>query len=299
VETVSDGKAAVKSLKENNKISLVITDEVMPNMDGISLVRHIRKSYDKEIIGILGISGADSRDIHVRYLKSGANDFIKKPFGEDEFINRAFGIIGTVNAASREKEKQDALEVANKQIHALNEELVTLASEDPLMRIGNRRAMEAELDRIHKGSKRHGQQYSIVLYDVDHFKDYNDHYGHSDGDEALIKVANHIKSSIRGTDRVFRYGGEEILLLLPQTGASGALALSQRIIIGLADQKIPHRKSQFNILTMSGGLGCYDPDSFIDSSWKDVVNRADDALYRAKDRGRNQMAMVRVEPLSV
>lgn len=198
-------------------------------------------------------------------------------------------VIATVH--KKETELENKVTERTQELSEANERLENLASEDPLMKIGNRRAMEAELDRTHTASKRHNHFYSIVLYDVDFFKLYNDHYGHSDGDDALIAVANHLKKTVRTTDRVFRYGGEEILLLLPETPPEGALALAQRIVEGLAELRLPHCKNPYEVLTMSGGLGYFNPENSTDIGWKTVSNRADQALYQAKEGGRNQVAI--------
>lgn len=161
---------------------------------------------------------------------------------------------------------------------------------DPLLSIGNRRAMKVDIETTHNLSSRYKDNYSIAMIDVDNFKLYNDHYGHQAGDETLQAIATLIKESIRATDRVYRYGGEEILILLPKTNIDGANILATRILNDIALQKIPHEKSLNGVVTVSCGLAVYDSESVqAKSLWTDVVKSADTALYEAKSAGRNRV----------
>ena len=159
---------------------------------------------------------------------------------------------------------------------------------DPLMGVGNRRAMEVDVECTHDLSKRYEDCYAIAMIDVDKFKLYNDHYGHQAGDEALKQVANSIKDTVRSTDRIYRYGGEEILILLPKTDFVGASQLAGRILKNLESEQIPHVKSGLGILTASCGLAVYDDKKVeVDTQWTDVIRTADVGLYSAKSSGRN------------
>jgi len=171
----------------------------------------------------------------------------------------------------------------------VNKKLQELSLEDPMLKISNRRAMEVDLQHTHASAQRYQRPYAIALLDVDHFKLYNDYYGHVAGDEVLKQLALFLKSVVRKTDRVYRYGGEEILLLLPETLPDGALALGQRLIKGLAEKRIPHELHPLKVVTMSGGISGFDQEAS-DEPWFDVVQRADCALFGAKTRGRNQIA---------
>lgn len=172
-----------------------------------------------------------------------------------------------------------------------NEELLMLSLEDPLLKIGNRRAMETDLHYAHETLLRYNMTYSVILLDVDYFKKYNDHYGHKKGDEVLQFIANYLKSCIRGSDRLYRYGGEEFLLLLPETGLDGADLLVKRIINGLEKLHIVHEASPFGHISLSCGISSEDDEKHRSLSWEQLVNRADEALYTAKSQGRNQHAL--------
>ncbi|MBM4264002.1 MAG: diguanylate cyclase [Deltaproteobacteria bacterium] len=180
--------------------------------------------------------------------------------------------------------------VANRtqELMDVNRKLREMSLEDPLLKIGNRRSMEVDLNFTHASALRYQRPYAVVLFDVDHFKLYNDHYGHVAGDEALKEVAGLLKESVRKTDRVYRYGGEELLVLLPETSREGAKTLAHRMIYGVMDKKIAHEKHPLKVVTISGGLSGPD-EAAGQEPWHDVVQRADCALYKAKGSGRNRV----------
>ncbi len=185
------------------------------------------------------------------------------------------------------------INIENQRLREVNEQLQALSMEDALLSVGNRRAMEVDLAYTHNAATRYKREYSLVLFDVDCFKSYNDYYGHQAGDDVLKLVAEHIRCSIRKADRLYRYGGEELLLLLPETGVTGAKILAGRIVKELAERNIPHAKSQFNVLTMSGGIGSPDLEkegTFED--WHHIIAQADRGLYFAKNNGRNQVCCI-------
>lgn len=185
-----------------------------------------------------------------------------------------------VDAHVKLMERQLELENANKALELLSHE-------DALMKIGNRRAMEVELNFMDASAKRYGKAYALALADIDLFKKYNDHYGHQMGDEALQSVAAAIKSSMRATDKLFRYGGEEILLLMPETDKEQSLIAADRIRQAVQDAAIPHAESPIGgIVTISVGVASGETDQ-----WQDLVKRADKALYRAKNCGRNTVCI--------
>lgn len=168
---------------------------------------------------------------------------------------------------------------------AANERLKALSLEDPLLNVGNRRAMEVDLGHTHAAALRYKRPYSVTLFDIDCFKLYNDHYGHLAGDNALKLVAETLNRSIRATDRLYRYGGEEFLVLCPETPLEGALTLANRLIESVRKKGLDHCKSPHSVVTLSGGAANVGDHS----SWTEVVGLADKALYEAKNKGRNQV----------
>ena len=200
-----------------------------------------------------------------------------------------------VSAHFRVVETQTELlerEVANRtqKLLEVNRKLRNLSMEDALLEIGNRRAMEVDLRHTHAAAVRYQRPYAVVLLDVDHFKLYNDYYGHAAGDRALQQITVCLKQSIRRSDRLYRYGGEELLVLFPETSRVDAHTVARRLIKEIANRRIPHEHHPLKVVAVSGGLGFSD-DAVCNQRWPFVVERADEALYRAKCHGRN-----RIEP---
>ena len=187
-------------------------------------------------------------------------------------------------------ERSDAERI--RQLEVANRKLRELSMEDPLLGIGNRRAMEVDLRATHEISRRYGEPYAVAMIDIDNFKYYNDYYGHQQGDKALQQVAETIRLTIRGSDRLYRYGGEELLVLLPQTSVKGARQTAERILSTLEQEKIPNCQSPFRVVTVSCGVSLFSGDPLpLDIEYPQVIARADEALYTAKNNGRNKVVI--------
>lgn len=154
---------------------------------------------------------------------------------------------------------------------------------DTLTRLLDRRFLPAVMNREVQLAKRNGGVFSVVLFDIDHFKAINDTHGHEGGDLVLQQVANLVASSVRSSDFVFRYGGEELLLVLVEVAAEQALTIAENIRVKLMDNALQLPEHQTTQVTMSGGVATFDghPD------YEHLINRADKALYQAKAKGRN------------
>jgi len=183
----------------------------------------------------------------------------------------------------------------------INTHLLELSLTDPMLKIGNRRSMEIDLKQTYELALRYRRPYSIALIDIDYFKKYNDNYGHQSGDTALIETCNVINNATRGSDRLYRYGGEEFLLLMPETNAEEAKKAIQRLNICVSDSAITHEYSPFGKITVSIGAYSFSPEKEMDSSdsrelyfneieknCRQCIAYADDALYAAKSDGRNK-----------
>lgn len=172
-----------------------------------------------------------------------------------------------------------------------NKQLKSLSLIDSLTSLGNRRAMEVDLEHTHSQALRYNRSYSVALFDVDHFKLYNDNYGHKAGDSALRRISEHLLSCIRTCDRLYRYGGEEILLILPETNLYGALILVDRILASFAELNIPHEKSSYNFITLSCGVASQIEQNGY-NHWEKLVDLADRGLYASKNNGRNRATII-------
>jgi diguanylate cyclase (GGDEF)-like protein len=175
-------------------------------------------------------------------------------------------------------------------LQRVNERLKALAHEDALLGIGNRRAMEVDLQYTHEASLRYGTHYSVAVCDVDYFKLYNDTFGHQAGDFLLRRIVDFLRAEIRKSDRIYRYGGDELLLLLPMTSLESAQGLVERLLTGIHDLEIEHPASSLGILTLSCGISGTKPNRRRILGWKQIFDEADHALYKVKREGRNSVA---------
>ena len=177
------------------------------------------------------------------------------------------------------------------ELQQANQQLKSLSMIDSLTGLGNRRAMEVDLEHTHAQAVRYNRSYAVALFDVDYFKLYNDTYGHKAGDAALRQLSVYLQECIRKSDRLYRYGGEEILLLMPETTLYGALILTDRILAGFAGLNIPHETSPFEHITLSCGVACQVEENGY-ASWEELVDLADRGLYASKNSGRNRVTII-------
>ncbi len=182
---------------------------------------------------------------------------------------------------------EDRVAQRTAELKQANIKLESLARIDPLLRIGNRRAMDDSLEKLCQRAQRYQRPYSVALLDVDYFKKYNDHYGHQDGDGALIAVADATRAAVRTADEVYRYGGEELLLIFPEVGIDGAQIAGEHVRSAIEALALPHQGAPNGLLTVSIGLAAENLES---PNVVATISRADQALYRAKQLGRNQIA---------
>lgn len=195
----------------------------------------------------------------------------------------------------RRSDLEQAVEERTRELQQANQQLEKLAIHDGLTGLLNRRAMDQQLEKLSALTARYGNPYSVILCDIDHFKLLNDSLGHVEGDEILCRVARALSSAVRATDLVYRYGGEEFLIALPETGISGAQDVAERVRKSIEAEQMPHPDSTASKwVTISLGIR----EAYVDAdgeteTWTETVEHADRALYRAKQSGRNQLAAAR------
>ncbi len=177
---------------------------------------------------------------------------------------------------------EEAVHDRTEELEAANRQLLDLAMEDSLLLIGNRRAMEVDLTFTQSAAARYQEPYFVALLDLDFFKRYNDCYGHLKGDMALKMVADIVQSQLRESDRLYRYGGEELLVLMPKVDSEQAVHIAERCRTAVLNADIEHKESDLNSLTISAGIA---EGSTV--NWRDSLAAADKALYQAKKQGRN------------
>ncbi|MEB3250440.1 MAG: diguanylate cyclase [Merismopediaceae bacterium] len=250
---------------------LILLDLMMPEINGIEVCKILKADEKYQDIPIIFLTASNDREHLVEAFAVGATDYITKPFHAPELLAR-------VKTHLSLKKAQDEL----KEAYATLEKIVTI---DELTNVSNRRAIFAFGEQEFQRAKRYGSDFSVMMIDLDYFKDVNDTYGHYSGDECLRLVANTLKSSIRNTDQVGRFGGEEFITILPETKLGEAIDLGERLrhlIVCLC----PKFENQVINLSVSIGVTNYHKN---DETLDDVLRRADKALYSAKDQGRNRI----------
>ena len=280
---VAEEGTSAWDLLSSGGIDVLLTDWMMPGLDGPELCRRVREQPGDSYVYIVLTTGLDHPEHILEGMGSGADDYLIKPVD-------SFAVQTRLVAAERVTELHSKLALTQAELERANLELLEQSRTDDLTGLGNRRRMEEDLARTHARAIRAGRTYGVALFDIDHFKCYNDHYGHVAGDEALRRVATCIDLAVRSGECAYRYGGEEFLLLMPDCQqADSILVASERIRRALLEAAMPHaaRPSAPSLVTMSGGVSCWAPGS--PHSALDIIEQADEALFEAKSAGRNRI----------
>ena len=210
-----DGSTAWQLLS-SGEIDVLLTDWMMPGVDGPELCRRVRDELSAQYVYIVLITGLGHPEQVLEGMSAGADDYLIKPVDP-------FAVQTRLVAAERATGLHRQVADFRAQLEQANLELLDRSLTDALTGLGNRRRMEEDLARTHARALRIGRGFGLVLFDIDNFKLYNDHYGHLAGDEALRRVAQCLDKMARAGESVYRYGGEEFLLLLPDCSASKRL----------------------------------------------------------------------------
>jgi two-component system chemotaxis response regulator CheY len=281
VFTAEHGGEAWEIFRKEN-IKIVVADWLMPVMDGLTLCRKIRSSECPGYVYIIVVTGKNRKEDIIEGLAAGADDYLTKPFDPQELKLR-------LRAGERILSLERELTEEHEKLRELNIRLEELARIDSLMNIGNRRGFHETIEKIHHRACRYDRRYGIIMCDIDNFKSYNDTYGHIHGDGVLRTVAESIKRTIRLSDDVFRYGGEEIVVVLPEQNLASTALAAERIRRDIETIGIEHRGSEFGVVTVSCGVTAFEDDCDT-ARWEPVLDRADKAMYLAKNAGRNRVA---------
>lgn len=277
----SDGSAAWELLQSGD-IDVLLTDWMMPGVDGTELCRRVRNKIKDNYTYIVLVTGLADPEQILEGMNSGADDYIVKP------VN-SLDVQTCLVAAERVTSLHRQVHQVRAQLEEANLELLGRSLTDSLTNLGNRRRMEEDLLKVHARALRSQNSYCVTMFDIDYFKFYNDHYGHPAGDEALRQVAKCLNRVVRSGESVYRYGGEEFLLVMPNCRVDDAIAAAERVLHAVNLISIPHeaRATAPPIITLSAGVACHTPDS--DLAIHDLIEHADQALYSAKLSGRNRV----------
>jgi two-component system cell cycle response regulator len=267
VETVANGKSAGDRLQQPDAPMLAIIDWMMPGMDGIDVCRLVRGCVKDRYIYLIMLTSRSETEFVVEAMNAGADDFIGKPFNVEELQVRIR---------------------AGRRISELEQKLRLKASYDALTGIYNRGAvidiLEKELERL----GREHQPVAIIFADLDHFKRTNDVYGHLAGDAVLREVTRRVGAVLRPYDSLGRYGGEELLIVLPACNAAAALEVAERVRAAVAAQPVA---TAFGAVQSSLSIGVALAGAGQGLSCTGLIQLADTALYRAKEGGRNRIEL--------
>jgi diguanylate cyclase (GGDEF)-like protein len=265
-----DGEQAWRIIQQGDS-PLVISDWMMPHLNGPDLCRRIRSAGGGRYTYIILLTSRDQREERLHGLRAGADDFLVKPPDPDELAVR-LEIAGRILAVHEELARQNA-------------QLAELASTDELTGTKNRRRFREDLELLFAQVGRLGSPLSLIMLDIDYFKQYNDFFGHPAGDEVLRWVGATLRTAVRDHDIVSRYGGEEFVMLLPATDEYEALVVAERLRSAIAYGPWTHRQ-----VTASLGVGTAGKGT---PSAAALVDQADCAMYQSKQAGRNQITHFR------
>jgi len=265
---------ALDVLKTDN-IQVVITDIMLPGMGGLELTKQIKRDFDSDVIVMTGYSGDYSYE---EAINMGASDFVIKPVRLEELLLRLKRVL---------KER----ELTQERIRMM-EKLQKLAITDGLTKLHNSRSfysqLEVEVDRYN----RYKHPLSLLLLDIDHFKHYNDSFGHLEGDKVLVRISQMIRSCLRKLDTAYRYGGEEFTVILPETSCEEAVLVAERIRNVVESEKFEHENAESTLqITISIGVTQYTEKEELSS----FIQRADKAMYLSKQQGRNMVTPLKLE----
>ena len=275
VTSVENGRKALRLFK-NKFFPIVITDWIMPEMDGLELCRAIRRENSKGYVFIIIVTVKDSKNDIVEGLEAGADDYLTKPIDRAELLAR-------IRTGIRILKLEKSLWEANKEIRVLS---IT----DVLTGSYNRRYLNIRLPQEIKRSMRYNHSLSLIWGDIDNFKRINDLYGHQTGDQVLKEFVQCATLSFRNNiDWLVRYGGDEFLIVLPETNLSGAYAMAKRLCSVVSKRTIKAQGKEIHI-TASFGVTGFNPDTPDEKiSPEAMINKADKYVYKAKQKGRNRV----------
>lgn len=266
-----NGTDAIRIACSDPPPDLILLDIVMPDIDGFEVCKRIKSIEKTKDIPIIYLTGVNNEYDEEYGLRLGAIDYITKPFKPSILRARVRNHL---------------------QLKYYRDRLAKIGMIDGVTGIPNRRRFDEVMSLEWRRATRSSQPLSLIMGDIDFFKNYNDTYGHLEGDACLRKVANKMCDSLkRPGDLVGRWGGEEFACILPETDIAGALTVAERIRQGVIELAIPHISSPIaSVVTISLGVSCMVPHPGQDPI--ELVRRSDEALYKAKRAGRNQIGVV-------
>jgi two-component system cell cycle response regulator len=282
VLVATDGTDAWELYRQHT-VDVIVSDWLMPGMDGLDLCRRVRESQRETYTYFMLLTSLEGKQHFMQGMQAGADDYLTKPLDREELQVR-------LQVASRVTSLHHQLAEKTRELESANHALAESARRDPLTGLGNRLQLREDLYRLQRWLDRYGRGFGVALCDVDRFKLYNDRYGHVAGDEVLQAISRAVAETVRSGDMAYRYGGEEILVIMPEQSAETSIIAMERVREAVARLAIPHAPNKpYGVVTISVGLVAIGQGEQL--AWEVVLNRADAALYRAKAEGRNRLAL--------
>ena len=279
VMVACDGAEALELLQREDAPGLIILDWMMPGMTGVEVCRRIRQRDSEPYTYILLLTSKNEKEDLIEGMDAGADDYITKPFDQNELQVRLRAGIRLVDLQS--------------QLLKAREDLREQATRDSLTRLWNRSSILGELTRELARSEREARPLGVVIVDLDHFKQVNDTYGHLAGDAVLREAARRMQNGIRQYDSIGRYGGEEFLILFPSCSEEDCVAQADRLRKQLAQTEMSVNDSLLRV-TASFGVTVAMPGEM--RTQEALIRKADEALYVAKRSGRNRVEVLSCRP---
>ncbi len=273
------------------KPTVILQDLVMPDIDGLMLLKFYRSNPEIKTIPVIVLSTKEDPKIKSEAFELGASDYLVKFPDKLEVIARVHAHSRSFMAQKQRDEAYRALSEMQIELEAKNIELERLSSQDGLTGISNRRIFDEFTQKEWSRAARDNNRLSLVMIDIDHFKTYNDNYGHQGGDDCLRQVAQKLASTVnRPSDLVARYGGEEFVVVMPGTDLEGAKSIAEALCEGVSSLGLAHaHSSTADHVTISLGVASMVPSA--DGKPEDLIAKADGALYKAKETGRNKFVV--------
>ena len=294
VRKATSGEMALETIQVAPP-DLVLLDIRMPEMDGYEVCERLKANSYTNRIPVIFLSASNDTDDKVRAFAVGGADYVTKPFQAEEVLARVCHQITILRQQQQLVKQNYQLRQTEIALQQANLELERIANTDSLTQIANRRCFDVTLEQEWQRLRREHQPLSLILCDIDYFKQYNDRYGHPAGDACLQQVAKVISDCImRPADIVARYGGEEVAIILPNTEQKGAITIIEAIQQALQCLHIPHIASAIaEYITLSAGIVCLVPTP--DLSTQKLIAEADAALYQAKKERNTWVVSLDVE----
>ncbi len=282
----SNGQEALEiAMREDPPI--IVTDWRMPGMDGLDLVRMLRRYERGRATYIILLTGSDDEEQVVEAFDAGIDDYVTKPFNPRVLLARVGAGERVAHLQEQVAEDKRTLQKQMKELAILNRKLKTASITDPLTGLPNRRYAMERMQEAWGGRERQPKPMALVMIDIDHFKRVNDEYGHAAGDAVLQKVADVFREHIRHGDSICRIGGEEFLVILPQATLDEAATCAERMRAAVASAEVDAEGFSERVTVSLGVASSEQTDQSVD----DLLNLADAAVYRAKAEGRNRVVL--------